>query len=48
MYTYRVHKDYMLSHKTCLSKFQKIKIKEFQTTIGLNKPIAKYIEKGTK
>lgn len=36
----------MLSHKTRLSKFQKIK--EFQTTLELNKPTAKYIEKGTK
>lgn len=40
--------DYMLSHKTRLSKFQKIKIKEFQTTLELNKPTGKYIEKGTK
>lgn len=38
----------MLGHKTNLSKFQKIKVKEFQTTIELNKPTAKYIEKGIK
>lgn len=38
----------MLGHKTSLSKFRKIKIKEFQTTTELNKAIAKYIEKGSE